>query len=122
MLTLLNLGAENVLADRVEDELTAADVDRVIAALDEKLTAHETLRVYAEVHRLSGVTPQAVWRQIETSITRLSVVSRVERAALVTDLEWLRRVAAAPNPFLRGMEVRAFSLSEQHLAQSWIQG
>ena len=122
MLTLLNLGADNVLAYRVEDELTAADVDRVVAALDEKLQEHESLRVYAEVHQLSGVTPQAVWRQIETSLTRLSVVSRIERAALVTYLDWLRRVATAPNPFLRGMETRAFSLSEQHLAQSWVQG
>jgi len=122
MLTLLNLGADNILAYRVDGELNAADIDRVVAALDEKLRDHEMLRVYAEIHQLSGITLQAVWREIEVSLTRLSVISRVERAALVSDQEWLRRIAAAPNPFLRGMEVRAFSLSEQHLAQGWIQG
>ncbi len=120
MLALLDLGVDNLLAYRLDGDVDAADVDRIFKAVDEKLSGHERLRVYAEVHQLSAVTPQALWRDLELSATRLSVLSRTERVALVTDLQWLRQALTLPNPLLSGIQLRVFSLSEQHLAQSWI--
>ncbi|MDP9349459.1 MAG: STAS/SEC14 domain-containing protein [Gemmatimonadota bacterium] len=120
MLALLDLGVDNLLAYRLDGDVDAADVDRIFKAVDEKLSRHERLRVYAEVHQLSAVTPQALWRDLELSATRLSVLSRTERVALVTDLQWLRQALTLPNPLLSGIQLRVFSLSEQHLAQSWI--
>ncbi len=120
MLALLDLGVDNLLAYRLDGDVDAADVDRIFKVVDEKLSRHERLRVYAEVHQLSAVTPQALWRDLELSATRLSVLSRTERVALVTDLQWLRQALTLPNPLLSGIQLRVFSLSEQHLAQSWI--
>jgi hypothetical protein len=120
MLSILDLGVDNLLAYRLDGQVDAADVDRIFKEVDAQLSRHERIRVYAEVHQLSGVTPQALWRDVELSATRLSVLSRTERVALVTDLQWLRQALALPNPMLSGIQLRVFALSEQHLAQSWI--
>lgn len=120
MLEILSLGADDVVAYRAEGKIEVSDIERAFEEIDRKLAAHPRVRIYGEVHGLSGVTMHALWRDLDLMVRRPDLLTRVEKAALVTDQEWLRSVGSWQNTFLPGVQIRAFALSEQHLAQSWV--
>lgn len=119
MLSLLDLGPD-VLAYRAEGKLERADIDRVFAEVDRKLESGDGIRVYGEVRSLSGISLDALWRDLRLSLQRWNAISKIEKAALVTDLEWLRKAAVWEDRAFRGIEIRTFPLSEEAEARAWV--
>lgn len=119
MLSILDLGPR-VLAYHVEGKVEREDVDRVFAEMDRKLASDEKLRVYAEVESMTGVSLDALWQDVRLGIQRWSALSRIDRAALVTDLGWLRRATIWEDRLLRGIHLRTFPLAERDEARAWV--
>lgn len=120
MISILQL-QPNVLAYRVEGKLEREDIDRIFAEVDRKLATGEKIRVYAEVHSITGMTLEAIWQDLKLGIQRMNLISKIERAALVTDLGWLRTAVAFEEKMFGGLSIRAFQLSQQMEAQAWVQ-
>ena len=119
MLTILEL-APHVLGYHVDGSLEAGDIDRVFSEIDQKLTVNDRISVYAEVHSLSGMTIDALWKDLKLSAGHLGTLKRISRAALVTDIGWLRTAGGMENRFVPGIEVRVFPMSQQLEARHWI--
>lgn len=119
MISILELGP-NVLAYRAEGKLERADIERVFAELDRRLSSGEKIRIYAEVHSLSGISLEALWEDVRLGIQRWSAIAKIEKAALVTDLEWVRKAAVWEDRVLRGLHMRTFPLSGRAEAQVWV--
>lgn len=119
MLSTLEL-APDVLAYRVQGGLDRADIESVFAELDRKLASADRIRVYGEVLSLSGMSPAALWQEVRLGLQHAGSISRVERAALVTDLQWLRGAAVWQDQLFRGLSIRTFSLAEQAEARAWV--
>lgn len=119
MLTILELGP-NILAYRVEGKLDGADIDRAFAAMDQRLAASGKIRVYAEVVSLAGMRANAVWEDFRKSLAHWDVLPRIEKVALVTDIEWLRRAARLEDRIFRRMEMEAYTLDERDDARAWL--
>ena len=120
MISILQL-QPNVLAYRVEGKLEREDIDRIFAEVDRKLATGEKIRVYAEVHSITGMTLEAIWQDLKLGMQRMNLISKIERAALVTDLGWLRTAIAFEDKVFGRLPIRAFQLSQQIEAQAWVQ-
>ena len=120
MLANLDFGP-NVLAYRVEGRLERADIDRAFAEVDARLAGGGKIRVYTEVISLMGISLNSIWDDFRQSVQSWNVIPRIEKAALVTDIEWLRRAAHWEDPMFRGLQIQAFVLADREEAQIWLQ-
>lgn len=120
MITMLEI-APSVLAYHVDGKVDAADVERVFEKLDKTLASGDLIRVYAEVHSLAGMSLEGVWTDLRLGTSHMTTLRRITKAALVTDIEWIRRAANLQGLLPVGPEIRIFSLAEQAEARRWIQ-
>lgn len=120
MITSLDI-AHNVVGYRVDGKVEKDDVDRVFQDLDRRLEEKGRIRVYAEVDSFSGMSLDALWHDLRGGIKRWGEISKIDKAALVTDVEWLRKVAVVEDKVLAGVHVRVFSKEDQPQARLWVQ-
>jgi hypothetical protein len=121
MIEILRLGADHILGYRIDGRVEAPDVDRLVNAADRKLASHDKLCVYAEVQSLTGLTLEAIVRDLEATVRRLNWFTRFHKVAVVTDAAWLRTVARVEDVLFRGIQIRAFSLNEKEAALTWLE-
>jgi hypothetical protein len=118
MIRLLTGFPDNVLAAACEGHVTRQDYDDVlIPAVNAALERHPKVRLYYEVTpQFTGITAGAVWEDFLVGIEHLS---RWERMAVVTDVEWIRFTMNAFRFLLPG-RLRVFRVDETDEARRWI--
>jgi hypothetical protein len=118
MIRLLSGFPENVLAVACEGRVTREDYDRVlIPAMNAALQKHQKLRLYYEVTpQFAGTDAGAVWEDFRVGMEHLS---RWERMAVVSDVEWIRLAVSAFRFLLPG-RLRVFHVGEADAARRWI--
>ena len=110
---------DNVVAMRTGGVLDGADYDRVVAHVDEKLASHAKIGLVAVMTDFHGLTPEALWKDLQYNLRRISEWSRFPRCALVTDAAWLKAMAAFWNPLVPGVEIKVFAPGELDQATAW---
>ncbi len=120
MIDILEGFPDNVLAAACRGHVTQKDYETVLIPLIErKLQAHEKLRIYYEIGEdFSTIDPAAVFEDIKVGMSHLS---RWERFAVVTDVEWIKMTMGTFG-FFFPVEMKVFSLAEGHEARNWIVG
>ena len=118
MIRLLSGFPDNVLAAACEGQVTRLDYETVlIPAAEAALQRHQKVRIYYELTpQFSGIDAGAVWEDFAIGVGHLS---RWERMACVTDVEWIRFAANAFR-FLMPGRLRIFPYSERDAARRWI--
>jgi SpoIIAA-like len=118
MIRLLEGFPDNVIAVACEGHVTRRDYEDVlIPAVEAALRLHEKLRIYYEVTpQFAGIDAAAVWEDFQLGMQHLS---RWERMAAVTDVEWIRLAMNAFRFLLPG-RLRVFPTSEAAAARRWI--
>lgn len=120
MITMLEIGP-GVLGYHVDGKVDADDAQRVFEKLDQVLSTGESIGVYAEVHSLSGVSLQGLWTDLRLGSAHLTTLRRIRKAAMVTDIDWIRSAANLQSLLPAGPEIRVFALSDQAEARRWVQ-
>jgi hypothetical protein len=118
MIEILEGFPGGVVALSAKGRVTRADYAEVlIPKVREALAGHAKIRCYYELGAdFSGIEPAAVWEDFKVGIEHLS---RWERVAVVTDVEWIR-LAVGAFRFLVPGEIRIFSTAEAAEARRWI--
>jgi SpoIIAA-like len=118
MIRLLSGFPENVLAVACEGQVSRQDYEEVlIPAVTAALQRHPKLRLYYEVTpQFAGIEAGAVWEDFRLGMAHLS---RWERMAVVTDVEWIRLAMNAFRFLLPG-RLRVFPASAVSEARRWI--
>jgi len=118
MIDVLEGFPENIIAISGKGQVTRADYETVlIPALEHALAQHDKIRVYYEIGgEFEGIDPGAVWEDFKVGIEYLS---RWERAAIVTDVEWIGNTMKAFG-FLLPIEIKLFPLSQAARAREWV--
>ena len=119
MISILDLGLD-VIAYRVDGKVHSADIERIFQEVDARLASGEPFRVYAEVVSIPGITLPALLKDLKGAAKRLGTIGRLERAALVTDNNWLRMAVPFDDKVIRNVHVRVFKLAQRDDAQAWI--
>jgi hypothetical protein len=109
---------DNVVAFTAKGRLTRRDYDEVlIPAVDKALQRHAKIRCYYELGtQFSGMDAGAAWEDFKLGIGHLT---RWEKVAVVTDVEWIRHTMNAFR-FLMPGEIRVFPTTEAVGARAWI--
>jgi SpoIIAA-like len=83
---------DNVIAIACHGHVTKADYETVlIPDIEDKLSRHKKVRIYCEIAPdYVGLDPGAVWEDTKVGFSHLR---DWERAAMVTDVEWMRHAA-----------------------------
>ena len=108
----------NVIAVNCTGHVTKSDYERVlIPVVESALKKQEKVRLYYRVgEEFEGIDPSAV---LEDAKVGFSHLSRWERIAVVTDIEWIR-LAIRAFAFLIPGPVKFFNLAQEAAARAWI--
>lgn len=109
---------DNILAVNCRGQVHRSDYDRVlIPELKAKLAHHKMVRLfYRAGPEFLGIDLGAA---IEDSKVGVANMKHWERAAVVTDVEWIRLLVRAFGFFLP-CPVKLFSVSDEENARRWI--
>jgi hypothetical protein len=118
MIKQLETFPENVLAFVCEGRVTKADYDAVLVpSVINALKSHDKVRLYYETAaNFAGIDPGAIWEDFKVGIEHLT---RWERVAVVTDVEWIKQTMRFFS-FLMPGAMKSFPLSEAARARAWI--
>jgi hypothetical protein len=118
MITILGDFPVNVLALNCSGQVTERDYATVvIPAVEKALTSLGWLRLYYQIGpTFTGFEPGAMWDDFLVGVDHLS---RWERVAVVTDLEWVKFATRAFGFLLPG-KAKVFALADADAARAWI--
>ena len=109
---------DNVLAFACHGQVTRGDyLDVLVPAVTRALKTHGKLRLYYETAAdFTGFDPGAMWEDFKVGIEH---VTRWERVAVVTDVDWIKRSAGFFN-LLIPATVNVFATSQAAQARQWL--
>jgi len=109
---------DNVLAFVCKGRVTKADYDTVLVpAVLEALKTHDKVRLYYQIDAdFSDIEPGAMWEDFKVGMEHLT---RWERIALVSDVEWIKQMMRLFSFMLPGA-MKVFPLSEAAKAKAWV--
>jgi hypothetical protein len=118
MITILDDFPANVLALTCSGQVTERDyATTVIPAVEKALALPGGLRLYYQIDpTFTGFEPGAMWDDFLVGVKHLS---RWERIAVVTDLEWVKFATRAFGFLLPG-KAQVFPLDRASDARTWI--
>ena len=120
MIDHLEMEADHVVGVRVDGKVLSTDIERTMKALDDKLRAHQRVSIYTEIDSLSGITPEAILKDVRYGVEQLKNLGRFYRAAVVTDIGWIRAAVGFEDLIVPKVEVKAFSKSDRDVAMAWV--
>ncbi len=106
----------NLVAYIIYDDVTEEDVKRVRRDMNRVIDDYGSVRIYMDVRKLSGMTPQAVIEDLKLTPEYLR---DVERFAIVGDKSWQEWLARLSDAITTG-ELRYFEPGEAVRGQTWV--
>ncbi len=108
----------NILGFMCNGRVTKADYDAVLVpAVRNALRTHDKVRLYYETDAdFAGLEAGAMWEDFKIGVEHLT---RWERVAVVTDVEWIKYTVRFFS-FLMPGATKLFSRSEAAQAREWI--
>jgi hypothetical protein len=118
MIEILTDFPDNVVALAGRDVVTRADYKNVlIPRIEEALKRHRKVSFYYELGKdFTGMQPGAMWEDTKIGFEHLT---RWDRMAVVTDVEWIKHVINAFRLIMPG-EMRVFPTAEASQARAWV--
>jgi hypothetical protein len=118
MLRLLDGFPDNVVAISALGRVTRRDYEQtLIPRVEEVLARHPKIRCYYElVAPFEGFDAGAAWEDLRVGIEHLT---RWERMAVVTDVEWIHGAVTLFRFLLPG-EMRVFGSADAAQARAWV--
>jgi hypothetical protein len=118
MIEILKDFPDNVIAISCEGQVTKEDYEQIlIPAITDALKRHDKIRLlYNFSPTFTGYNPGAIW---EDMIVGAEHPTRWERAAVVTDVDWIVQTMRIFS-FLIPCPTKVFPPSESAQARAWI--
>lgn len=109
---------DNVVGVACEGHVTREDYETVLVpAVEAALAGHEKIRLYYEIGpQFAGIDAGAVWEDFWVGMSHLT---RWERVAVVTDVDWIRNTMLVFR-FLVPGEMKVVPMAEAAEARKWI--
>ena len=111
-----------IMGFRVEGGIEKSDIDRMAALFLERTQAGKSLRFYLDATdlRLDEISGRAVWEDLTTALRHPAMVANMEKFALISDENWLRRGFEADAALFPTMTGKAFASGETEAAKRWL--
>lgn len=122
MIEIIDIKEEKVFGLRLDGKFDVADVKRIFAELSEKVKGKGKFKLYYEIKNLdlSNVSQEMFVEEFKFLYKNPAVIANMEKAALVTDIEWLKKIAAVEFAVIPTLTGKSFSFSEKDEAMNWL--
>ena len=121
MLEYIETG-DDVLALRVSEKITGADLDAILDRLEQMMGEHEQIHVFVETRGIDAIELSSLGRYAMRAMPLFGKLSRFGRVAVVADQAWIRwgtRLESALLPFI---SYRTYLPAEREAALAWVEG
>jgi hypothetical protein len=117
MIDIIPTSTDNVIGCRIDGKITTEDIERVGNHIEDKFTKNKKLRIYVEVTKLEGISLEALFKDLKLAIKHYK---DFDKKAVVTDKEWMKRVAVIADILFPNIEVKCFSFEDKEKALDWV--
>ncbi|MEM9193549.1 MAG: STAS/SEC14 domain-containing protein [Myxococcota bacterium] len=117
MLTILDIGAPNVIGLEIDGKIEIDDINRVKTVVEEQLQNHDKLRIYVELNEIGGISLEALWEDLKLAFGNWS---RWSHKAVVSDKEWLTGFTEVADKLFPSIHVKHFTWDQKEEARAWI--
>jgi hypothetical protein len=118
MLTKQTIAGTNIVEVNLDGAVEESDVEDLRAEIDRVISEHGKFKILVLLGDLGNVGPRAIWEDLKLET---SVLSDLERAAVVTDKEWFERMVEGLDP-LFSARMEHFEPGEREAALRWLVG
>ncbi|GEO95699.1 STAS/SEC14 domain-containing protein [Kocuria turfanensis] len=107
----------NIVTINAHGGITAADMQHMREVLDEVIREHDSVRMVAVRGDIdfADISPRALWLDLKSA----GYIKKLERLAVVTDVDWEAKVSEWTTELLH-VPTRRFHLDERTAALAWI--
>src|SRR5690606_25465284 len=121
MLQKLDLGDEKVVAFRWEGVFDQKGFKQFLVQFIPELQMRSSMNLYLEVVNLTEIEARAVWEEVKYDVKNYKELSnKIDKIALVTDLSWMRTLAASSSALIPGIRLKTFKFEESDAAKAFV--
>lgn len=121
MLHKLDLGSDQIVGFSWEGKYDEKAVKQSIGQFLPELRSRAHMNVYLELYEISQVEAKAVWEDLKFSVKNYQeITDKVEKFALVTNVDWVRNLASASSSVISGIKLKTFTFQEKDAARLWV--
>lgn len=121
MLELMDAG-DDVLAVKVAGKITSADLDAIMARLEDVMRQHEKVHVFVETSGIDGIEISALPSYTARAMPLFTKLNRFGRIAVVADQAWIRMATRIESAILPLISYRVFEPAQRDEALAWVAG
>lgn len=118
MIQIVPMPVDKVIGVRISGKMEKADIEKTAKAIEEKLTVHDKVNIYAEIESFEGISLEALVADIKFAFPHLR---DFEKKAVVSEKHWIERLVAIRDKLFPSVEVRHFSFEQKDEALKWVQ-
>jgi len=121
MIQKIDLQNKNTLGFRVAGKVDKETIQTAIDRVKLELKSSSKFSIYLEVVELEGMTAGAFTERIAFAFSHLiEILNKVKKVALVTNIDWLKKLATGLYQLNPMIEEKSFSMEEAEKAQQWL--
>lgn len=114
MLEMIDIGVENVVAYRLEEKITEAEMTSVLSIFREKISNGEKLNIYQEVVSIGGAEFDAMIEKFK--FFKDVGFSPFSKVAVVTHKKWIHKIVDLEDKIFKNTDMRGFPVEEKEKA------
>ena len=118
MIQLMPMPVDNVIGVKISGKLEKADIDKTTKAIEEKLTVHGKVNIYAEIESFKGISLDALVADVKFAFPHLR---DFHKKAIVSEKHWIEKLVAISDKLFPSAEVRHFTFDQKDDALRWVQ-
>ncbi|MGB7290719.1 MAG: STAS/SEC14 domain-containing protein [Thermodesulfobacteriota bacterium] len=116
MIEIIPTETDNLIGCKIDGKVKTEDIEKVANYIEDKFTKNKRLRIYVEVVKLEGISLEALFKDLKLGIKHFK---DFDKKAVVTDKEWMKKVAAIADKIFPNIDVKCFSFEEKEKALEW---
>jgi hypothetical protein len=114
--------ADDVIAVRVSDKISGAELDTIMNRLDGAMARHDKVHVFVETHSIDGIEVSGLGSYAMRALPLLGKLDRFGRVAVVADQGWIRAATKIESAVLPHISYRVFEPEGYDEAFAWVTG
>ncbi|QDH69557.1 SpoIIAA family protein [Marilutibacter alkalisoli] len=111
--------APHVAAFHFTGTLSGEDYDTCIAEVETRLSLNPRIAVYTDLTGMTGMSAEAMGKDVRYAIGKFGEYSRFARSAVVTERHWLANVSTFVGKLVPTTELKTFEPDEREDAMAW---
>lgn len=119
MVTIISNGV-NRLDIVVSGKLNTEDMKRALDELTDKSANIENGRMLYEITDFHLPTPGAIAVEFSRLPSMIGLMKKFDRAAVLSDKTWLKKVSELEGALYPGLEIKAFDFDQKQEAEAWL--